>query len=86
MGCAFSRDINKTHPNIFLVQNFDDRGGVGGEANLEVTEASLVLHQRGRISLTWPLKCLRRYGAEGNVFSFESGRKCTTGAGIYAFR
>ena len=34
----------------------------------------------------WPLRCLRRYGAEADVFSFESGRKCETGAGIYAFR
>ena len=46
----------------------------------------LVLHQKGKDAVHWPLKSLRRYGAEADVFSFESGRKCKTGPGIYAFR
>ncbi len=46
----------------------------------------LVLHQKGKDAVCWPLKSLRRYGAEADVFSFESGRKCDTGPGIYAFR
>ena len=34
----------------------------------------------------WPLKSLRRYGADEDVFSFESGRRCPMGEGIFAFK
>ena len=34
----------------------------------------------------WPLKSLRRYGADDDVFSFESGRRCPMGEGIFAFK
>ena len=40
----------------------------------------------GENAIRWPLKSLRRYGAEDDVFSIEAGRKCPTGPGIYAFR
>ena len=46
----------------------------------------LIFHQKGKDVVMWPLKSLRRYGAEADIFSFESGRKCDTGPGIYAFR
>ena len=36
--------------------------------------------------LEWPLKYLRKYGCDGDVFSFETGRKCPGGEGLYAFR
>lgn len=36
--------------------------------------------------IRWPLKSLRRYGFDADLFSFESGRRCATGPGIYAFR
>ena len=35
--------------------------------------------------LEWPLKYLRKYGCDGDVFSFEAGRKCPGGEGLYAF-
>lgn len=34
---------------------------------------------------TWPLRFLRKYGCDGEVFSFEAGRKCPGGEGLYAF-
>jgi len=84
-------DINDHHPNVFRVSNIDEEGSNAGRhgkpGHLELTDSAvLVLHQRNAEPVRWPLKSLRRYGAEGNVFSFESGRKCMTGAGIYAFR
>lgn len=53
---------------------------------LEVTETELILYQRGKPPTRWPVRCLRKYGFDSEIFSFESGRRCPTGAGIYAFR
>lgn len=53
---------------------------------LEVTESELILYQRGNAATKWPLRSLRRYGFDEEIFSFESGRRCPTGSGIYAFR
>ncbi len=99
MGCKFTafRDrqrlysdpVNDVHPNVFSVFNYDDKGRVieKSEARIEVTEESLVLHQKHHAdSFEWPLKSLRRYGAQNHIFSFECGRKCDTGEGIFAFR
>lgn len=87
MGCISSKtDINDLHPNLFNVMNVDDAGQVLSQGQLEVTEADLILHQRGKSPVRWPLRCLRRYGFDAEVFSFESGRRCPTGPGIYAFR
>lgn len=72
--------------NTFSVQNVDDTGQGVSPGKLEVTETDLVLHVKGKLPLTWPLKSLRRYGFDNELFSFESGRRCPTGAGIFAFR
>uniref|UniRef100_A0A336M7I2 CSON010648 protein n=1 Tax=Culicoides sonorensis TaxID=179676 RepID=A0A336M7I2_CULSO len=53
---------------------------------IELTATELILHRKGRESTYWPLKCLRKYGHDSDMFSFESGRRCATGEGIYAFR
>ena len=53
---------------------------------LEITETDLVLHQKGKQPIKWPLKYLKRYGADAGLFSFEAGRKNPTGPGIYAFK
>ncbi|KAJ9597507.1 hypothetical protein L9F63_011632, partial [Diploptera punctata] len=87
MGCISSRaDINDLHPNIFQVMNVDEQGNRLSPGQLEITETDLVLYQRNRAPVKWPLRCLRRYGFDAELFSFESGRRCPTGAGIYAFR
>ncbi|KOC71107.1 Fibroblast growth factor receptor substrate 2 [Habropoda laboriosa] len=87
MGCINSRtDINDLHPNVFQVMNVDDLGNLITPGRLEVTETDIVLYQRGKQPIKWPLRCLRRYGHDAEIFSFESGRRCSTGPGIYAFK
>ncbi len=36
-------------------------------------------------TFTWEYKYFRRFGYDRSYFSFEAGRRCTSGAGIYAF-
>jgi fibroblast growth factor receptor substrate 2 len=87
MGCVSSKpDINDQHPNIFQVSNVNDQGDLVSPGQLEVTETELVLHQRGKNPTIWPLRSLRKYGFDSDIFSFECGRRCPTGQGIYAFR
>ncbi|XP_067009428.1 fibroblast growth factor receptor substrate 2 [Anabrus simplex] len=66
--------------------NVDDHGNRLNPGRLEITDTDLVLYQRRKPPVKWPLRCLRRYGFDAELFSFESGRRCPTGPGIYAFR
>ncbi|EFN84194.1 fibroblast growth factor receptor substrate 2 [Harpegnathos saltator] len=87
MGCINSRaDINDLHPNVFQVINVDELGNSITPGRLEVTEVELILYQRGKQPIKWSLRCLRRYGYDASIFSFESGRRCFTGPAIYAFK
>ncbi|XP_072766738.1 fibroblast growth factor receptor substrate 2 [Anoplolepis gracilipes] len=80
MGCVNSRT------NIFQVMNVNDQGKPIARGRLEITEGSIIFHQNSKQPTTWPLRCLRRYGFDSELFSFESGRRCPTGEGIYAFK
>uniref|UniRef100_A0A182RRA6 IRS-type PTB domain-containing protein n=1 Tax=Anopheles funestus TaxID=62324 RepID=A0A182RRA6_ANOFN len=87
MGCINSKkDIKDVHSNIFHVINIDNEGRELWSGKLEVTRVELTLYRKGKEPTKWPLKCLRRYGYNVDQFSFEAGRRCTTGEGIYAFR
>ncbi|CAG9760026.1 unnamed protein product [Ceutorhynchus assimilis] len=89
MGCVNSKtDINDTHPNIFHVINVNDRGRPYSRGKLEVTETELILHQKGKNPIKWPLRSLRKYGwdVDTDVFSIECGRRSPTGPGYYAFK
>lgn len=66
--------------------NVDEQGNRINPGQLEITEFDLVLYQRGKPPIKWPLRTLRRYGFDAEHFSFESGRRCQTGPGIYAFQ
>ncbi len=63
------------------VINVDDDGNELGSGVMELTEEELILHTRKRDAVKWPYLCLRRYGYDSNLFSFESGRRCQTGQG-----
>lgn len=63
------------------VTNVDDEGVELGSGVMELTQSELVLHLHRREAVRWPYLCLRRYGYDSNLFSFESGRRCQTGQG-----
>lgn len=86
-GCVSNQqEFSEAHPNIFYAINIDENNKKRNPGHLEVSETTIYFHQKGKPSTEWPLKCLRRYGAEGEKFSFESGRRCKSGPGIYVFR
>jgi len=87
MGCVATKlDINDVHPNMFAVNNVDDMGTKLSSGQLEITDTDLILYQKGKQPIKWPLKYLKRYGFEAGLFSFEAGRKTPTGPGVYAFK
>jgi fibroblast growth factor receptor substrate 2 len=93
MGCTLSshngllrRHSDASSSRIFKVTNVDSSGVDRSPGYIEITPECLILHQRGKESVAWPLRGLRRYGFDADLFSFESGRRCPTGPGIYAFR
>jgi fibroblast growth factor receptor substrate 2 len=84
MGCVNTKRDDDGNQRRFHVKNLDDENRVVGEGELEVTDTHLVLYSKSQ-PIKWPLKYLRRYGYDDNLFSFEAGRRCPTGEGIYAF-
>lgn len=90
MGCTLSelrhRHHNNHHTNIFKVFNVDIDGVYRNPGKLEITTEDLIFHHKNKEPIRWPLRYLRRYGFDEDLFSFESGRRCPTGPGIYAFK
>ncbi|KAI1882175.1 hypothetical protein AGOR_G00247990 [Albula goreensis] len=85
-SCPDKESIPDNHQSKFKVINVDDDGNLLGSGVMELTEEELILHTRKRDAVKWPYLCLRRYGYDSNLFSFESGRRCQTGQGIFAFK
>ncbi|XP_054160401.1 fibroblast growth factor receptor substrate 2-like [Oppia nitens] len=96
MGCVYSHSrrsrssptitSHSDNPRVFHVCNVDDHGQEVNFGKIEITDHELALHQKGRNSILWSLRSLRRYGFDSELFSFECGRRCPTGPGIYAFK
>ncbi|XP_034021314.1 fibroblast growth factor receptor substrate 2-like [Thalassophryne amazonica] len=86
LSCPEKESIPDNHQSKFKVINVDDDGNELGCGVMELTDAELVLHTHRRDDVRWPYLCLRRYGYDSNLFSFESGRRCQTGQGIFAFK
>lgn len=91
MGCAHSQNNQNLLKRIngqklmpqnkqFKVINIDEDGNEISLGKIEITQTELVLYQKEKLT-RWPLRLLRKYGHDKNLFSFECGRRCTTGEG-----
>ncbi|XP_026723735.1 fibroblast growth factor receptor substrate 2 isoform X1 [Athene cunicularia] len=78
-SCPDKESVPDNHRNKFKVINVDDDGNELGSGIMELTDTELILYTRKRDSVKWHYLCLRRYGYDSNLFSFESGRRCQTG-------
>ena len=56
------------------------------QSSLWILGSDIILYRKQKPPVSWPLGSLRRYGFDANFFTFESGRRCETGEGIFNFK
>lgn len=87
MGCTQSNQMSDGHRDgVFDVVNIDNDGKKTKKGVIELRETEIVFKSPDSEPVVWDLRYLRRYGYDSNLFSFESGRRSTTGHGIFAFQ
>ncbi|XP_014218582.1 fibroblast growth factor receptor substrate 2 [Copidosoma floridanum] len=86
MGCAYSQSTcDHRASKIFEALNIDSAGNGVTDGTIKVTKADISFRYNNKLAV-WPLRSLRRYGYDEQIFSFEAGRRCQSGPGIYAFK
>lgn len=93
MGCISSsnkqlfsiKSDNVFNVSVIRVQS-EQSVVLAEQGQLEVTPNEVIFVAANHERVSWPLQHLRRYGLTDNIFSFEAGRRCATGPGIYTFR
>jgi hypothetical protein len=88
-------DLHQQPTSHFDVYNVDARLFKHSRGQIKITHNQMVLNQKRLINdsndfeqqqIIWPLNGIRRYGHYKDIFLFESGRKCSTGEGLFAFK
>ena len=70
--------------NIFEVSCVGSKASKG---LIEVTLTDVVyVENKTKEDWHWPMRSIRQFCLDGDVFSFEAGRKCPGGEGFYAFQ
>lgn len=90
MGNCSPNRLDQYSSVYFDVYNVDASLFQHSKGQMQITNEWLILHQKNSHAdeqqIKWPLNGVRRYGYYKDIFLFESGRRCDTGEGLYAFK
>ncbi|KAF8790605.1 uncharacterized protein LOC129960740 [Argiope bruennichi] len=86
-----SMDEPEIYPVKVVATEASLRNNLKGNYKLVITAVNFSIAEEcsqgriGKVILTWPYRHIRRYGCSIENFSFEAGRKCTSGEGLFTF-